>query len=200
MIYPLVTGFHWARLRLPVVHRRLSQPAGPGEDRERLSQRRDIHQSAGAPGHEQHLDSGVRRGHGEGGLHPWHDPTAAGREDRCACRYCALVPDPNSITRWRRRTPTSRRHSKTSAQWRCWASTTPRKSAAPRRWRCFERHTWPSIRPKPCGNSRGRGFLERLHAAPAARYRNPVWTNRVGNVDWRELAAEVADDIAIARW
>ena len=33
----------------------------------------------------------------------------------------------------------------------------------------------------------------------AARYRNPVWTNRVGNVDWRELDAEVANDIAIAR-
>jgi hypothetical protein len=33
----------------------------------------------------------------------------------------------------------------------------------------------------------------------AARYRNPLWTNRVGNVDWRELDAEVRNDIAIAR-
>lgn len=31
-----------------------------------------------------------------------------------------------------------------------------------------------------------------------ARYRNPLWTNRVGYVDWRELDAEVAADIAIA--
>jgi hypothetical protein len=31
------------------------------------------------------------------------------------------------------------------------------------------------------------------------RYRNPVWTNRVGLVDWNELDAEVAQDIAIAR-
>jgi hypothetical protein len=31
-----------------------------------------------------------------------------------------------------------------------------------------------------------------------ARYRNPLWTNRVGTVDWRELDAEVAHDIDIA--
>ncbi|HTV22715.1 MAG TPA: hypothetical protein VMG12_28695 [Polyangiaceae bacterium] len=30
------------------------------------------------------------------------------------------------------------------------------------------------------------------------QYRNPVWTNRVGNVDWSELSAEVDKDIAIA--
>ena len=35
-----------------------------------------------------------------------------------------------------------------------------------------------------------------VHAARhAAHYRNPLWTNRVGLVDWRELAAEVAHDI-----
>ena len=32
-----------------------------------------------------------------------------------------------------------------------------------------------------------------------ARYRNPLWTNRVGLVDWRELDAEVAADVAIAQ-
>ena len=32
-----------------------------------------------------------------------------------------------------------------------------------------------------------------------ARYRNPLWTNRVGHVDWAELNAEVAADIGIAR-
>jgi len=32
-----------------------------------------------------------------------------------------------------------------------------------------------------------------------ARYRNPLWTNRVGNVDWTELDGEVARDIEIAR-
>ncbi|HYJ41849.1 MAG TPA: hypothetical protein VEW08_13735, partial [Steroidobacteraceae bacterium] len=31
------------------------------------------------------------------------------------------------------------------------------------------------------------------------QYRNPVWTNRVGVVDWRELDAEVQRDIEIAR-
>jgi hypothetical protein len=31
-----------------------------------------------------------------------------------------------------------------------------------------------------------------------ARYRNPLWTNRVGLVDWRELDLEVARDIEIA--
>lgn len=33
----------------------------------------------------------------------------------------------------------------------------------------------------------------------SARYRNPMWTNRVGIVDWRVLSAEVAKDIEIAR-
>jgi hypothetical protein len=32
----------------------------------------------------------------------------------------------------------------------------------------------------------------------AERYRSPLWTNRVGHVDWQELAAEVAHDITIA--
>jgi len=36
-------------------------------------------------------------------------------------------------------------------------------------------------------------------ARAAARYRNPLWTNRVGIVDWKELDAEVAHDIEIAR-
>ena len=33
----------------------------------------------------------------------------------------------------------------------------------------------------------------------SAQYRNPVWTNRVGIVDWAELTAAVDNDIAIAR-
>ena len=33
----------------------------------------------------------------------------------------------------------------------------------------------------------------------SAQYDNPVWTNRVGSVDWAELTAEVDNDIAIAR-
>jgi hypothetical protein len=32
-----------------------------------------------------------------------------------------------------------------------------------------------------------------------ALYRNPLWTNRVGTVDWKELRSEVARDIEIAR-
>jgi hypothetical protein len=36
-------------------------------------------------------------------------------------------------------------------------------------------------------------------ARTGARYRNPLWTNRVGLVDWRELDAEVARDVEIAR-
>lgn len=39
----------------------------------------------------------------------------------------------------------------------------------------------------------------RYTAIVAANYRNPVWTNRVGLVDWTELTAEVEHDIAIAR-
>jgi hypothetical protein len=33
----------------------------------------------------------------------------------------------------------------------------------------------------------------------AAQYRNPVWTNRVGHVDWAQLTREVDQDVAIAR-
>lgn len=36
-------------------------------------------------------------------------------------------------------------------------------------------------------------------AQVASLYRNPLWTNRVGIVDWAELTAEVAQDIEIAR-
>jgi hypothetical protein len=36
-------------------------------------------------------------------------------------------------------------------------------------------------------------------ARTGARYRNPLWTNRVGLVDWSELDAEVAHDVEIAR-
>ena len=32
-----------------------------------------------------------------------------------------------------------------------------------------------------------------------ATYRNPLWTNRVGIVDWDEIDAEVKKDIEIAR-
>jgi hypothetical protein len=39
----------------------------------------------------------------------------------------------------------------------------------------------------------------RYIARSTANYRNPVWTNRVGIVDWKELTAEVARDIEIAR-
>ena len=35
-------------------------------------------------------------------------------------------------------------------------------------------------------------------ARTGARYRNPLWTNRVGLVDWHELDLEVARDIEIA--
>jgi len=31
------------------------------------------------------------------------------------------------------------------------------------------------------------------------KYKNPLWTNRVGHVDWKELDAEVAKDIGIAK-
>jgi hypothetical protein len=36
-------------------------------------------------------------------------------------------------------------------------------------------------------------------ALSAANYRNPVWTNRVGIVDWKELTGEVERDVEIAR-
>ena len=32
----------------------------------------------------------------------------------------------------------------------------------------------------------------------SAQYRNPLWTNRVGFVDWQELSGEVANDVALA--
>ena len=40
---------------------------------------------------------------------------------------------------------------------------------------------------------------ERYTTLAAAHYKNPVWMNRVGNVDWEELRGEVGRDIEIAR-
>ena len=40
---------------------------------------------------------------------------------------------------------------------------------------------------------------ERYTALAAASYTNPLWTNRVGIVDWQELTREVHKDIEIAR-
>ena len=47
--------------------------------------------------------------------------------------------------------------------------------------------------------TRAAAVWKEYSARTAARYRNPVWTNRVGLVDWRELDAEVEHDIAIAQ-
>jgi hypothetical protein len=44
-----------------------------------------------------------------------------------------------------------------------------------------------------------RNFWTEYTARTGARYRNPVWTNRVGYVDWQELDSEVAADIVIAQ-
>ncbi|MEO8064867.1 MAG: hypothetical protein ABI821_19215 [Pseudomonadota bacterium] len=43
------------------------------------------------------------------------------------------------------------------------------------------------------------GFWKDYTRRTAARYRNPMWTNRVGLVDWLELDAEADHDVAIAR-
>jgi len=40
---------------------------------------------------------------------------------------------------------------------------------------------------------------DRYTTLAATSYRNPLWTNRVGTVDWQELKGEVANDIVIAR-
>ncbi len=40
---------------------------------------------------------------------------------------------------------------------------------------------------------------DRYTALMGARYKNPMWTNRVGTVDWKIISAEVAHDVDIAR-
>jgi hypothetical protein len=40
---------------------------------------------------------------------------------------------------------------------------------------------------------------EQYTTLAASQYRNPLWTNRVGVVDWKQLKGEVAKDIVIAR-
>jgi hypothetical protein len=42
-------------------------------------------------------------------------------------------------------------------------------------------------------------FWRAYTTVASSQYHNPVWTNRVGIVDWAELTAEVDKDIAIAR-
>ena len=45
---------------------------------------------------------------------------------------------------------------------------------------------------------RAQAWWLRYTSLSTKHYRNPFWTNRVGIVDWVELNAEVARDIAIA--
>ncbi|HEV7606814.1 MAG TPA: hypothetical protein VGO61_05725 [Steroidobacteraceae bacterium] len=47
--------------------------------------------------------------------------------------------------------------------------------------------------------TRASAFWNDYSRRAGARYRNPLWTNRVGNVDWPELNAEVEHDIEIAK-
>jgi hypothetical protein len=47
--------------------------------------------------------------------------------------------------------------------------------------------------------SAAQGYWLDYTSRTGARYRNPIWTNRVGHVDWTELNAEVAADITWAR-
>ncbi|HUG12028.1 MAG TPA: carbohydrate-binding family 6 protein [Opitutaceae bacterium] len=47
--------------------------------------------------------------------------------------------------------------------------------------------------------TRAAGSWDLYIGAAAALYKNPLWTNRVGNVDWSSLREHVAHDIAIAR-
>jgi hypothetical protein len=47
--------------------------------------------------------------------------------------------------------------------------------------------------------TRAQKFWKEYTTRLGARYRNPLWTNRVGLVDWGELNAEVARDIEIAK-
>ena len=61
MIYPLVTGFHWADFDFQWYIEGCRSRPEPGQDCERVPQRGDFHQSARSSGNEQHHDSGVRR-------------------------------------------------------------------------------------------------------------------------------------------
>ena len=45
-------------------------------------------------------------------------------------------------------------------------------------------------------NPQGRNVRDRT--APLGQYRNPLWTNRVGHVNWRDLFLHVLNDIKIA--
>jgi hypothetical protein len=47
--------------------------------------------------------------------------------------------------------------------------------------------------------SKAKDYWTRYVEVVASNYKNPMWTNRVGTVDWKELSAEVARDIEIAR-
>jgi hypothetical protein len=46
---------------------------------------------------------------------------------------------------------------------------------------------------------RAQDFWSQYTRRSSGQYRNPLWTNRVGIVDWRELSVEVANDVTIAQ-
>ena len=47
--------------------------------------------------------------------------------------------------------------------------------------------------------TQGAAIWKRYSASNLERFKNPLWTNRVGYVDWHELDGEVDHDIEIAR-
>ena len=137
MIYPLVTGFHWADFDFQWYIEGCRSRPGPGEDRERLPQRGDLHQPARASGHGQHHDSRVRRRRDRGEDARRHDAAAGGGPDRRARRPRARRTCEKLDERSRARNRgISAPPSTTCSSWRSWASTTRRRSAAPPSSRC----------------------------------------------------------------
>jgi hypothetical protein len=202
MIYPLVTGFHWANYDFQwyiegcrsrpgpaktasgfhSVETFINQPVHPGTDNipipKYLAGIKGAAKLAGTPPPEVARRIDARADAALAALvamSPWEK--SAARRD---AEFVATVADIRAMALLGKYYAAKIRGATELAQFR--ETREPRHQAA-------------AIREL----TQAAGFWKDYTRRSAARYRNPLWTNRVGIVDWKELDAEVENDIAIAR-
>ena len=201
MIYPLVTGFHWGALDFQWYIEGCRSRPGSREDREWISQRGDVHRPAGSSGYGQHHHSGLRRRHRQRRIEARHD-AAAGRRKIDERADAALAALTTSVAGRPAQKDTEyvghpRRHPRDGAARQVLRGENSRRDGA---GAVSPARNCRRIRPNAVTQlTSAAGFWKEYTRRTGARYRNPMWTNRVGIVDWRELDAEVDNDIAIAR-
>jgi hypothetical protein len=199
MIYPLVTGFHWANFDFQwYIEGSRSRPA-PAKTASGFHSVETFIQQPVHPGTDNITIPDFVAGTAKGELPPGTTPPqVAEKVDRRAdAALAALATFP--------RVPPGRKNAELAATFddiRAMALLGKYYAAKIRgatALALYRRTHLPAHQADAVGQlTVAAGFWRDYTARTAARYRNPMWTNRVGIVDWKELDAEAANDIAIA--